>query len=307
MPALVTGACPHRLARVQAALRRRAADLRDSLVLSEFLQDLQEEEARSRQGPAAVSSVARCPLGSPSTWDRPKGCSVAGRVTLWVPPSGPAAWGVIPHLPHAQCFCWLQPGSGCCGSQGSFPLVSAQASQPLSSEDMSCPLGELQEAVEMLNDAVKERERVMEVAAETESLERLVGDGGGGSGDAATWSTCSWTCWLVGTDHMLRLVAVGHKGIGIYGDHSVQGWYPYLCHGWSSLPFCRRVAGCLQAGVGWGCVASGGTGPTPGLICLPPPPCPSRWRRYHCAWRPFDAEPRHWLEALPKQRAASPQ
>lgn len=51
----VTGSCPHRLAHVQTALRRRAADLRDSLVLSEFLQDLQEEEARSQQGPAAVS------------------------------------------------------------------------------------------------------------------------------------------------------------------------------------------------------------------------------------------------------------
>ncbi|XP_049687053.1 spectrin beta chain, non-erythrocytic 5-like isoform X12 [Accipiter gentilis] len=110
-----------KLAHVQAALRRRAADLRDSLVLSEFLQDLQEEEAQSQQGPAA-------------------------------------------------------PGSGCCGSQGSFPLLSAQASQPLSSKDMSCPLGELQEAVEVLNDAVKERERVMEVAAETESLERLVAE-----------------------------------------------------------------------------------------------------------------------------------
>ncbi|KAM7117354.1 uncharacterized protein J5F26_002452 isoform 3-T3 [Ciconia maguari] len=110
-----------KLARVQAALRHRAADLRDSLVLSEFLQDLQEEEARSRQGPAV-------------------------------------------------------PGSGCCGSQGSFPLLSAQAGQPPGSEDMSRPLGELQEAVEMLNDAAKERERVMEVAAETESLERLVAE-----------------------------------------------------------------------------------------------------------------------------------
>ncbi|XP_039424642.1 uncharacterized protein LOC104684410 isoform X2 [Corvus cornix cornix] len=110
-----------KLAHVQAALRRRAADLRDSLVLSEFLQDLQEEEARSQQGSAA-------------------------------------------------------PGSGRCGSQGSFPLHSAQAEQPPSSEDMSHPLGELQEAVEMLNDAAKERERVMEVAAETESLERLVAE-----------------------------------------------------------------------------------------------------------------------------------
>ncbi|XP_041332866.1 spectrin beta chain, non-erythrocytic 2-like isoform X4 [Pyrgilauda ruficollis] len=108
-----------KLAHAQAALRHRAADLRDSLVLSEFLQDLQEEEARSQQGSAA-------------------------------------------------------PGSGRCGSQGSFPLLSAQAEKSPSSEDMSRPLGELQEAVEMLNDAAKERERVMEVAAETERLERLV-------------------------------------------------------------------------------------------------------------------------------------
>ncbi|XP_032540121.1 spectrin beta chain, non-erythrocytic 5-like isoform X3 [Chiroxiphia lanceolata] len=110
-----------KLAHVQAALRRRAADLRDSLVLSEFLQDLQEEEAQNQQGPAA-------------------------------------------------------PGSRCCSLQGSFPLLSAQAEQPPSSEDMSSPLGELQEAVEMLNDAAKERERVMEVAAEMESLEHLVAE-----------------------------------------------------------------------------------------------------------------------------------
>ncbi|OPJ72454.1 calpain-11 isoform B [Patagioenas fasciata monilis] len=110
-----------KLAHVQAALRRRAADLRDSLVLSEFLQDLQEEEARSRQGPTV-------------------------------------------------------PGSGHCGSQGSFPLLSAQARQPSSNKDMSHPLGDLQEAVQMLNDAAKERERVMEVAAETENLGRLVAE-----------------------------------------------------------------------------------------------------------------------------------
>ncbi|XP_056343634.1 spectrin beta chain, non-erythrocytic 2-like [Oenanthe melanoleuca] len=108
-----------KLAHVQAALRHRAADLRDSLVLSEFLQDLQEEEARSQQGSAA-------------------------------------------------------PGSGRCGSQGCFPPLSAQAEKSPSSEDMSRPLGELQEAVEMLNEVAKERERVMEVAAETENLERLV-------------------------------------------------------------------------------------------------------------------------------------
>lgn len=248
MPALMTGACPHRLAHVQAALRRRAADLRDSLVLSEFLQDLQEEEARSQQGPAAVSSVARCPLRSPSTWDRPKGCSVAGKVTLWVPLSSPAAWGVIPHLPHAQCFCWLQPGSECCGLQGSFPLLSAQASQPLSSKDMSRPLGDLQEAVEMLNDAAKERERVMEVAVETESLERLVGGGGGGSGDAATWSTCSWTCWLVGTDHMLRLVAVGHRALVYMGTTLCKAGIPISAMAGPPCPFAGVWQGASRLG-----------------------------------------------------------
>lgn len=44
----------------------------------------------------------------------------------------------------------------------------------------------------MLNDAAKERERVMEVAAETKSLERLVGDGDrGASGTRAGWPTRS--------------------------------------------------------------------------------------------------------------------
>ncbi|XP_010705206.1 spectrin beta chain, non-erythrocytic 5-like isoform X2 [Meleagris gallopavo] len=107
-----------KLARVQSALRRRAADLRDSLVLSEFLQNLQEEESRNQQG-----SVA--------------------------------------------------PGSRRHGSQGAFPPLSAQAED---SEEVSSPLGELQEAVEMLNSAMKERERVVEVAVETESLERLVAE-----------------------------------------------------------------------------------------------------------------------------------
>lgn len=74
--------------------------------------------------------------------------------------------------------------------QGSFPLLLAQAGQPLSREDLSHPLGELQEAVEMLNDAAKERERVMEVAAETENLERLVG-----GIEAGVWGS-SWVVHL---------------------------------------------------------------------------------------------------------------
>ncbi|XP_043367517.1 spectrin beta chain, non-erythrocytic 5-like isoform X6 [Dermochelys coriacea] len=104
---------------VQAALQRRAEDLRDSLVLSEFLQNVQQEEVLSQRNS-----------------------------TL--------------------------PGTSRLGSQKPVHLPLAQAGQQLSREDMSSPLGELQEAVEMLNDVVKERERVMEAAAETESLERLL-------------------------------------------------------------------------------------------------------------------------------------
>nr|XP_032626289.1 uncharacterized protein LOC116819042 isoform X2 [Chelonoidis abingdonii] len=104
---------------VQADLQRRAEDLRDSLVLSEFLQNVQQEEVLSQRNS-----------------------------TL--------------------------PGTSRPGSQEPVHLPLAQAGQHLSCEDMSSPLGELQEAVEMLNDVVKERERVMEAAAETESLERLL-------------------------------------------------------------------------------------------------------------------------------------
>ncbi|XP_044865505.1 uncharacterized protein LOC123366283 isoform X1 [Mauremys mutica] len=100
---------------VRAALQRRAEDLRDSLVLSEFLQNVQQEEVLSQRNS-----------------------------TL--------------------------PGTSTLGSQEPVHLPLAQAGQQLSREDMSSPLGELQEAVEMLNDVVKERERVME----TENLERLL-------------------------------------------------------------------------------------------------------------------------------------
>lgn len=65
---LMSDTCPCRLARVQSALRRRAADLRDSLVLSEFLQNLQEEESRNQQGSVVVSS-----------WDGPAQGLVCGR------------------------------------------------------------------------------------------------------------------------------------------------------------------------------------------------------------------------------------
>ncbi|XP_059572826.1 uncharacterized protein LOC102559868 isoform X8 [Alligator mississippiensis] len=106
---------------VRAALRRRASDLRDSLVLSEFLQNVQQEEVLSQK-------------------------SRVQPVTHQLDPKEP------------------------------LHLLLVQAGQQLNREGMSSPLGELQEAVEMLNDAVKERERVMEAAAETESLERLLAE-----------------------------------------------------------------------------------------------------------------------------------
>lgn len=116
---------------------------------------------------------------------------------------------------------------------------------------MSRPLGELQEAVEMLNDAAKERERVMEVAAETESLERLVGNGG--RGRAARYFICSWTCWLIGTGHALQLSSVGHKGFmgttlckASFLVFPMAGTCPFLqLHGrvfpgWGGLELCGR-------------------------------------------------------------------
>ncbi|XP_019405203.1 PREDICTED: uncharacterized protein LOC109319854 isoform X4 [Crocodylus porosus] len=106
---------------VRAALRRRASDLRDSLLLSEFLQNVQQEEVLSQK-------------------------SCVQPVTHQLDPKEP------------------------------LHLLLVQAGQQLNREGMSSPLGELQEAVEMLNDAVKERERVMEAAAETESLEHLLAE-----------------------------------------------------------------------------------------------------------------------------------
>ncbi|XP_025053592.1 uncharacterized protein LOC102373457 isoform X12 [Alligator sinensis] len=106
---------------VRAALRRRASDLRDSLVLSEFLQNVQQEEVLSQK-------------------------SRVQPVTHQLDPKEP------------------------------LHLLLVQSGQQLNREGMSSPLGELQEAVKMLNDAVKERERVMEAAAETESLERLLAE-----------------------------------------------------------------------------------------------------------------------------------
>ncbi|KAJ7340935.1 hypothetical protein JRQ81_004222 [Phrynocephalus forsythii] len=59
------------------------------------------------------------------------------------------------------------------GSEGSFHLLLAQDAQQLRNKDMSRPLEELQEAVEMLNDVVKERERASERATQAESLQAL--------------------------------------------------------------------------------------------------------------------------------------
>nr|XP_034964067.1 uncharacterized protein LOC118081770 isoform X3 [Zootoca vivipara] len=56
------------------------------------------------------------------------------------------------------------------GSQKPLQLLIAQSAQQLSSEDMSRSLEELQEAVDMLNSVMKERERAMEAVTKTENL-----------------------------------------------------------------------------------------------------------------------------------------
>ncbi|XP_015272397.1 PREDICTED: uncharacterized protein LOC107115253 [Gekko japonicus] len=101
---------------VQEALQRQASELHDSLVLSEFLQNVQREEMLSQ---------------------RSNTLAVANQLS----------------------------------SQESLPFLIAHGGRQLSSKDLCRPLEELQEAVEMLNDVVKERERAVEAATETENLE----------------------------------------------------------------------------------------------------------------------------------------
>ncbi|XP_053314966.1 spectrin beta chain, non-erythrocytic 5-like [Spea bombifrons] len=98
-----------RIQMVLDALRRRASDLRDTLVLSEFMKIVQmEEERRSREMSRSGGAVREgpCDLGTESQ-----------------------------------------------------------------RREVFTPLEELQEAVEMLNDAAKERERTVAITKETENLE----------------------------------------------------------------------------------------------------------------------------------------
>lgn len=58
------------------------------------------------------------------------------------------------------------------GSQDSLHLLLDQSEKQLSNEDLSKPLKELQEAVEMLNNVVKER--AMEAPTQMENLDHFV-------------------------------------------------------------------------------------------------------------------------------------
>lgn len=71
----------------------------------------------------------------------------------------------------ACIFILLQGAPNQFSSPESLHLVLAQSAQQGNSKDMSRPLKELQEAVEMLNNVVKEREQALKEATETESLE----------------------------------------------------------------------------------------------------------------------------------------
>ncbi|XP_034283960.1 uncharacterized protein LOC117671845 isoform X2 [Pantherophis guttatus] len=105
-----------KLACVQEALQRQASDLHDSLILMEFLQNVQMDQTLNQKNQ-------------------------------------------IKDAPNQF------------GSPESLHLVLAQSAQQGNSKDMSRPLKELQEAVEMLNNVVKEREQTLKAATETESLE----------------------------------------------------------------------------------------------------------------------------------------
>ncbi|XP_062981477.1 spectrin beta chain, non-erythrocytic 5-like [Elgaria multicarinata webbii] len=109
-----------KLVSVQEALRHQASDMRDSLILMEFLQNVQLEEMLNQKNPTQA----------------------------------------VPNRLSSQESLHL--------------LLTPSAQQQLSSEDMSRPLEELQEAVEMLNDVVKERERAMEAVTKTKHLEGFV-------------------------------------------------------------------------------------------------------------------------------------
>ncbi|XP_039202958.1 uncharacterized protein LOC120309616 isoform X1 [Crotalus tigris] len=101
-----------KLACVQEALQRQASNLHDSLILMEFLQNVQMDQRNQIKG-------------APNQFSSPE----------------------------------------------PLHLVFAQSAQQGKSKDMSRPLKELQEAVEMLNNVVKEREQALKATTETESLE----------------------------------------------------------------------------------------------------------------------------------------
>ncbi|XP_069092462.1 uncharacterized protein [Pleurodeles waltl] len=118
-------AVEERFALVKDAVRRRELDLRDSLVLSEFLQNVQMEEKLS---PRNVTPAVRRRLDF--------------REPLRLTPT----------------------------KEGQKQVTVENV------EEMATPLDELQEAVDMLNDAVKERERVMAAEKETGSLAHLLSE-----------------------------------------------------------------------------------------------------------------------------------
>ncbi|XP_053238868.1 uncharacterized protein LOC128410983 isoform X2 [Podarcis raffonei] len=119
---------------VQEALQRRTSDLKDALVLTEFLQNVHMEEMLSHRNQVQA----------------------------------------VPNQ---------------LGSQEPLQLLIAQSAQQLSNEDMNRSLVELQEAVDMLNSVVKERERAMEAVTKTENLKCFVQALSSGEETKLAWVT----------------------------------------------------------------------------------------------------------------------
>lgn len=79
---------------------------------------------------------------------------------------------LVPNIIHVLVLLQAVPNQ--LGSQEPLQLLIAQGAQQLSNEDMNRSLEELQEAVDMLNSVVKERERAMEAVTKTENLKCFV-------------------------------------------------------------------------------------------------------------------------------------
>lgn len=111
----------------------------------------------------------------------------------------------------------------------------------------------------MLNDAAKERERVMEVAVETESLERLVGNGGWEPGDATSASSAAGHAGSLGQGMHFSCPQWDTRTLGFMGITLCEAGI-LVCPMAGTCPFAAAWQGVPRpawAGAMWQVVAQG--------------------------------------------------